>query len=167
MEQVMKLTEQQQKDIDKLVEQFEMINSSKENAGKIIDIGTIKREAQVKANRVKEIKLINKNWELVMDQTIDAELEMLKEDIEALGLTINKVSDTCIYIRLKTDEGIPIYYEFNQLLDELSNEYIRTGIRRKAYVSGNTSYIFKSLEEFATHDRIILKLKHLHEGALK
>lgn len=167
MEQVMKLTEQQQKDIDKLVEQFEMINSSKENTGKIIDIGAIKREAQAKVNRAKEVKLINEGWESIMEQTINAELEILKEDIEALGLTISRVSDRCINIRLKTDESIPIYYEFERRLDDLSREYVHTEIRRRAYVSGNASYVFKSLEEFAAHDRIILKLKHLHEETLK
>ena len=162
----MKLTEQQQKDIDNLVKQFESINASKRNVGKVIDIGTIKRETQAKVNRAKEVELINKNWEFVMDQTIDAELEILKGDIEALGLTISKINK-CIRIDLNRDKGIPIYYEFEEGLDELSSTYIRKGIRRRAYVSGNISYTFKSIEEFATNYEIVEKLKRLHAETLK
>jgi hypothetical protein len=168
------MTKSQLQIIDSIKLEFEKINNTKSYGCNLIDIdGILGDIAKDKITR-EEVRINNEYKISIIDDMIDADIDLLNEDLLQIGLIATKESNHRIIISIHgkfTSETITLNYKLDCGYTRLiGNESLLTYIG----FGGISSYIdspnykkqFKNLQSVASSDAFKLRIRNLYEKSL-
>jgi len=164
------MTKSQLQIIDSIKLEFEKINNTKSYGGNLIDIdGILGDIAKDKVTR-EEVRINNEHKISIMDEMIDADIDLLNEDLLQIGLIAKKESSHRIIISIHrkfTSEPITLTYNIGyEYTNLLGNESLLTYIGfRDITINYNRKY--ENLQSVASSNEFKLKVRNLYETSLK
>jgi hypothetical protein len=164
------MTKSQLQIIESIKLEFEKINNQKSYGGNLIDIdGILGDIAKDKVTR-EQIRINNEHKISIIDEMIDADIDLLNEDLMQIGLIAKKESSHRIIISIHgkfTSEPITlsygIGYEYTNLI---GNESLLTYI---GFIDITINYNrkYENLQSVASSNEFKLKIRNLYERTLK
>lgn len=163
------MTQEQQNIVDNITKQFETINAQANTPGGIIDIENIVGLQDKIIARDEEIKLMQKSYDDAREVQISADLEKLRPQIEALGMTI-AARHTGLVIKNKTTDTLYITYDYRQQ-EKISNQHYTPArwswLSHTPKIFYNIDYQYAgegcdTIEDFVTSGRFKEKLGEMY-----
>ena len=164
------MTNSQQQIIDSIKLEFDKINNAKSYGGNLIDIDGILGDIAKDKVTKEEIRINNEHKIGIIDDMIDADIDLLNEDLLKIGLIAKKESSHRIIISIHgkvTSEPITLNYNMNyEYINLIGNESLSTYIGfRNITLNYNVSY--ENLQSVASSDGFKIRIRNLYETSLK